>query len=207
MERASFDESADATDESDVVKRALSAPLRTEQLAVNHYRIPSGAGFPGGLHAHVDQEEVFLVLSGVAIFETYVPAADATGTARTSGTAVESGELVVEAGEAIRFAPGEFQSGRNDGDDELEVLALGAPRDTEDVRVPLRCPECDYSNLCLATEDELTFVCPDCGAERVPQPCPDCGHENLQVTFDDAGAVVTACRDCGSTFETPPIEE
>ena len=209
MGRVSFDESGGATDESDVVKRALSAPLGTEHLAVNHYRIPSGAGLPGGLHAHVDQEEIFVVLSGVAVFETYVPAAGAvaTGTARTSGMAAEGGELVVEAGETVRFAPGEFQSGRNGGDDELEVLALGAPRDTEDVRLPVACPECGHSDLRLETGGELTFVCPDCGAERGPRPCPDCGHENLQVTLDDAGAVVTACRDCESTFETPPLEE
>jgi len=202
MERVSPAESGVTTDEADVVKGALSAPLGTEQLAVNRYRIPPGTGLPGGLHAHADQEEVFVVLSGVAVFETYAPAADATGTGETGA---ESGELVVEAGEAVRFAPGEFQSGRNGGDDELDVLALGAPRDTEDVRVPVACSECGHSDLRLETGEELTFVCPECDSERVPRPCPDCGHEILQVTLDDADGVVTACQDCGSTFETPPL--
>jgi len=52
------------------------------------------------------------------------------------------GEVTVSEGEVIRFAPGEFQSGKNDSDGEVVAFAMGAPRDSEDVRVPQDCPEC-----------------------------------------------------------------
>jgi len=52
---------------------------------------------------------VFYVLSGTATFET------------------EAGEVTVDAGEAIRFVPGEFQQGSNRGDERVVALAPGAP--------------------------------------------------------------------------------
>jgi len=166
----------------------LTDELGTETVAINHYRIPAGEGLPAGLHAHMDQEELFVVLEGVAAFETM------------------DGERTVEAGEAIRFAPGEFQSGGNAGDGELVVLAIGAPRDSEDIRLPATCPDCGHSTLRLSTGGaELTFVCPDCGGEFVPEECPDCGSEQMAMTLDGEGEPVAACRQCGQTFAEPPL--
>jgi len=105
-------------------RRGLSDPLGTTDVAINHYRLGPGEGFPAGLHAHMDQEEVFLVLDGEASFETM------------------DGEVTVGSGEAIRFSPGEFQSGRNASGSELTAVAIGAPRETEDVRIPVDCPDC-----------------------------------------------------------------
>ena len=34
----------------------------------------------------------------------------------------------------------------------LEVFALGAPRETEDIRIPAECPECSHANLRLDTD-------------------------------------------------------
>ncbi|WP_436923891.1 cupin domain-containing protein [Halosimplex amylolyticum] len=189
----------------DVDRRGLSGPLETSDVAINRYRIPPGEGFPSGLHAHVDQEEIFVVLDGTAVFET-LPASD-----RPSAPAEPprtGREITVEAGEAIRFAPGEYQSGYNAGESDLVAFAIGAPRESTDVRVPVRCPECASVDLRLDTSgDALSFVCPDCGAERVPAPCPDCGANAMTFTLDDEERVVSACEGCGAEFDTPPYRD
>ena len=169
-------------------RRGLADALETTNLALNQYRLAAGEGLPGGLHAHMDQEEVFVVLEGEAIFETL------------------DGELSVPEGNIIRFAPGEFQSGRNAGESPLIVLALGAPRETEDMRIPMACPDCDHENLRLDTVDLLTFVCPGCDATHEPRDCPDCGHETLKITLDDRTRPVVLCPRCDATFESIPLQ-
>jgi len=196
MDRVSIDDVA--ADGSTVDSRALSDPLGTTDLAINHYRVSKGEGLPAGLHAHGDQEEVFVVLAGTARFETLV---------RADGEWVAD-EVTVTAGEAIRFAPGEFQSGYNAGDDDLVVLALGAPRDSEDVRLPASCPDCDRPTLRLDTDgDGLTFRCPDCDGEFVPAPCPECGSADLRITLGGDRITVVVCSDCEATFPEPPLSE
>lgn len=166
--------------------RRLTVALGMEHAAINHYRVPPGEGLPAGLHAHADQEEVFVVREGRAVFETL------------------AGEVPVEPGEAVRFEPGEFQSGRNGGEDALVLLAVGAPRDSEDVRVPASCPACGHEELRLETEGGVRFVCPDCATEHVPADCPVCGAGGMYMTLGD-GEPVAACRDCGATFAEPPL--
>lgn len=127
-------------------RRGLTEPLGTTDLAINRYVLAPGEAFSGGLHAHLDQEEVFYVVSGTAAFETP--------------------ETTVEVGpdEAVRFAPGEYQQGRNEGDEEVLALALGAPRDSEEVRVPGTCPDCGTEGLGIEMgEAGPQTVCPDCG--------------------------------------------
>ena len=100
------------------------------------------------MHAHMDQEEVFVILEGEATFETM------------------DGEVTVGEAEVIRFAPGEFQSGKNDSDEEVVAFAMGAPRDSEDVRLPQDCPECGHDNVrAIPGDDGFDFQCPECGAE------------------------------------------
>jgi uncharacterized cupin superfamily protein len=150
MEKVSIDEVEPAAMGSDIDRRGLSGPLGTEEFAINQYRLAPGERFSGGMHAHMDQEEVFVVVEGEAIFET------------------PDGEVPVGAGEAVRFAPGEFQSGYNDGDGELLAFAMGGPRDSEDVRVLQECPDCGNDNMrALPNEDRdgFTLACPECGTE------------------------------------------
>ncbi|WP_458207299.1 cupin domain-containing protein [Haladaptatus sp. NG-SE-30] len=194
MEKVAIDDVDKSAVGTDSDRRKLSGPLGTTDVAINHYRLAPGEGLPSGLHAHRDQEEVFVVVEGEATFETY--------------TSWRGGERVtVGAGEAIRFAPGEFQSGRNDSDDELVVLALGAPRDSDDVRIPVDCPECAHDEMRLETGEGVpTFVCPACGSERVPQGCPECGHE-LRVTLGEDAQTVVVCSACDAEFENPPFAE
>ena len=59
---------------------------------MNYFELAPSESFGYAYHPHSDQEEVFYVQSEMTIFE------------------IETGEIEVGAGGAIRFAPGEFQS-------------------------------------------------------------------------------------------------
>lgn len=82
-------------------------------------------------------------------------------------------EVVVEADEVIRFAPGEFQQGRNAGETAAVVVGIGAPRDTDDIRIArapslgdVSCPDCGLDNMRLVErDDDSALVCPECGTE------------------------------------------
>lgn len=200
MERVALDDVEPDAVADGAERRALAEPLGTTGVAINRYRLEPGEALPGGLHAHGDQEEVFLVLDGEATFETYG--------LRGGAEHVVDGEVTVRAGEAIRFAPGEFQSGRNGSNVDLVVLAIGAPRNGEDVRLPAACPDCGHGNLRLDTDGSgVAFVCPDCGGERVPAPCPDCGGDDLHISLGDGGEPVVVCRDCDAEFSEPPLRD
>ncbi|MGA9399903.1 cupin domain-containing protein [Haladaptatus sp.] len=150
MEKVHVEDVAGQMSAADV-RRPVSKALGTEDMAINYYELAPGDSFAFGYHAHDDQEEVFYIQSGTATFET------------------EDGDVVVGAGEAIRFARGEFQRGVNEGDDRVVALALGAPRDTENVEMYRDCPECgeQTQNEIEMVDDKeaLVTICSDCGAE------------------------------------------
>ena len=132
-------------------KRALSSALDTESVALNYYELAPGDTFGFGYHRHPQQEEVFYVLEGTATFET------------------EDGDVDVGAGEAVRFAPGEWQLGRNDGDERVVALAMGAPRDARETEMLRECPDCGgrTGNAIEMTDDRDALVtrCLECDAE------------------------------------------
>lgn len=190
MEKVAVDDVEPATYGTDAERRSLSDPLDTSHVSINHYTLEPGDRL-AGLHAHMDQEEVFVALEGEATFETFVPE-DGVG-----------GEVAVTSGEVIRFAPGEFQSGKNDSDDDVEIIALGAPRGTEDWRVPVACPDCGHSNTRpMVADDGQTpvLVCPGCGTET-GVACPECGSENMRAVLGEDGEPVSVCLDCGGESE------
>lgn len=164
-------------------RRTLSEPLLTTDLAVNHYRLEPGERL-AGLHAHERQEEVFVPLEGRLTLETL------------------EGEVTVDHGAAVRFAPGEHKSGKNDTGDAVTVLAIGAPPDGGDVDVPLACPDCGHVGRRLTFEEgDEALVCPGCGATTTPV-CPDCPGQDLLAVMDpDRGEPVSECRDCGRRFD------
>ena len=149
MERVSIDD-PDRRMGPAADKRALSDPLGTTDLAINYYELAPGDSFGFGYHRHPNQEEVFYVVEGTATFET------------------EDGDVDVSAGDAVRFAPGEWQLGRNEGDEHVVALALGAPKDTG--------------------ETEMLRECADCGGRT----------ENTIEMADDRESLVTRCTDCGA---------
>ncbi len=150
MEKVHVEDVAGQMSAADV-RRPVSKALGTEDMAINYYELAPGDSFAFGYHAHDDQEEVFYIQSGTATFET------------------EDGDVVVGAGEAIRFARGEFQRGVNEGDDRVVALALGAPRDTENVEMYRDCPECGEQTQneieMVGDKEALVTICSDCGAE------------------------------------------
>lgn len=178
--------------EDGTTRIGLGDELGTEHVAINRYRVPPGGHLPAGLHAHADQEEVFVVHSGAATFETL------------------DGRVTVDEGEVIRFSPGEFQSGRNEGDDPLVVLALGAPRENDDIRIPITCSDCGHDDLRLESVDgAVSFTCPVCTSSRTATTCPDCSGDDLHITLEESGdepsSVIVRCRDCDGSFDRPPV--
>ncbi|OIB58364.1 cupin [Natrialba sp. SSL1] len=186
MEHISIDDIESAPyDDLHTGRRDLATALGTDHLAITHYVLESGERFSGSVHAHMDQEEVFVVLEGEVTFEVARVGGEQDEQNEQNGLDehdkydrqdVKDGqngrELTVAEREAIRFAPGEFQSGRNDGDERVVALALGAPRDSDDVRITripvlddrdVSCPDCDHDHLRIGREAEAELVCPECG--------------------------------------------
>lgn len=158
MEHVTVDDVDQATLSGPTDRRALDEALGATDLAMKYYELEPGEVFSGGYHTHHDQEEIFYILEGTATFDT------------------EDGEaaVTVEAGEALRFAPGEFQHGYNadDAEERVRALALGAPPGMDDTVSVFACPAC---------EEEAK-------------------HD---VSLDqEAGVTVTECRTCGNTIRT-----
>jgi mannose-6-phosphate isomerase-like protein (cupin superfamily) len=132
-------------------KRLVSRALDASELALNYYILEPDDSFGFGYHRHADQEELFYVLSGTVTFET------------------EDGDVEVAAEEAIRFAPGEWQLGTNEGEERVVALAMGAPKDSGDTEMVRECSDCGErtrNSIELTDEKEaLVTVCQDCGAE------------------------------------------
>lgn len=131
----------------------LSDVLGTTDLAINYFELGPGGQFGFDVHRHNDQEEVFCVQSGTVTFER------------------KTDEIEVDGGEVIRFAPGEFQLGVNNGDELVTAFALGAPLKTREIEYLRACPRCDERTVqALRPFDEgdaFVVTCNDCGTETV----------------------------------------
>ncbi|WP_115865005.1 cupin domain-containing protein [Halorussus litoreus] len=137
------------------VRKPVSRALGTTDFAMNYFELEPGESFSGGLHRHNDQEEVFYVESGTATFEV----------------GLDREEVVVEAGELVRFPPGEFQKGYNDDEATVEGWALGAPgatHDWDELQSRAYCPECeDETTHDVALPDgSFELTCTDCGTTQ-----------------------------------------
>ncbi|MFB6070688.1 MAG: cupin domain-containing protein [Halanaeroarchaeum sp.] len=148
MRRVTLDDLESRMGPADVAY-ALTESLQAADVAINYYELAPGDSFSYGLHAHADQEEVFYVQSGTVTFH------------------LADGEMVVQAGDLVRFPPGEYQRGVNEGDERVVALAIGAPQDPGETDVRRTCPECGTrtsQSLELADDrSEIRTVCEDCG--------------------------------------------
>ncbi|WP_256295893.1 cupin domain-containing protein [Haloarchaeobius salinus] len=133
------------------VKRPLADALGATDLALNYYELAPGDSLGFGYHSHDEQEEVFYVQSGSVTFET------------------EDGDVPVESNEVVRFAPGEWQLGTNEGDERAVVLAMGTPRVSGDYTMVRHCDDCgertEQTISLTDARDALVTTCDDCGAE------------------------------------------
>ncbi|PSP81439.1 cupin [Halobacteriales archaeon QS_1_68_20] len=135
------------------VRRPVSAVLGTDHVAMNYFELEPGESFSGGLHTHHDQEELFYVEEGTATFEV----------------GIDREEVTVEAGEVIRFEPGEYQTGVNRSEETVVGWALGAPgaqHDWDELRSMVDCRECGEETpheTGLTDGGRFAFTCTDCG--------------------------------------------
>ena len=155
MERVTLNDVPAAALSTGHGRYALDEALGATDLAVKYYDLAPGDVFSGGYHTHESQEEVFIVLEGEATWDT------------------EDGEasMTLAAGEAVRFAPGEFQHGyveetREEG---VRALALGAPPGMDETVSKFTCPACGDAaehDVDLDAERRVTTTtCRNCGSE------------------------------------------
>lgn len=122
------------------VLRPLSRPLELTDVSINYFELAPGESFGFDYHRHRDQEELFYVQAGTATFWT------------------EDGEVEVHAGEVVRFAPGEFQLGRNAGEERVRALAIGAPGETTEIEYLRPCGECGEATIQTPAVDREAMV-------------------------------------------------
>ena len=91
----------------DLEFRSATEALELERSGLSHQRVPPGCRFPYG-HAHREQEEVYVVLSG-------------SGRMKLDDEIVELREW-----DAVRVPPGTWR-GYEAGPEGLEILVIGAP--------------------------------------------------------------------------------
>jgi len=147
MEKASV-ESVENRSRSSDVRKFMTDALDLDDVSLNYFELEPGESFSGGMHTHTNQEEIFFVIEGTATFNT------------------RDDEVEVEENEAVRFPPGEYQEGLNEGDGRVRALALGAPQDQGETRTLFPCGECgaEYHTVDVGGEG-ITLTCPDCGNE------------------------------------------
>lgn len=137
------------------VRRPVSDALGTTDVAMNYFELQPGESFSGGLHTHVDQEEIFYVESGTATFEV----------------GLERESVTVEAGELVRFPPGEYQTGgvAPDADEPVVGWAIGAPgrhHEPDGIRSVIPCRECGDEEIHeteMTADGTFNFECTECG--------------------------------------------
>jgi uncharacterized cupin superfamily protein len=140
------------------IRRNVGTALGTEYIAFVYYELAPGDQFSGGVHTHHDQEEVFYIIDGRVTFE-YTR---------------DGEEVIVDAGDVIRFGPGEFQCGRNQSEQRVIAVALGAP-------VP------------ASSAEETEWI----------THCDTCATATLHgVRSHDGGAIVSYCETCGTEFSS-----
>lgn len=171
MQKASLDEMEDVQNPlgADTTRKSITEAVGAEEVAINHYELAPGESFSAGLHTHNDLEELFYIVSGTATFLV----------------GRERKEVPVEAGEAIRFAPGEFQTGQNRSDEPVVGLAISAPGRRHD------WSEIDSLQYCRDCEAETLWTCGKNGGGEE-------GQESVEITV--------TCQECGTTISSADIE-
>ena len=132
-------------------KKEVDEALGVEAFGFNVYTVAPGERVPWGFHSHPRHEELFYVLDGVLTVDT------------------PEGSMVVEAGEALYVPPGHPNRAHNAGDVVVELVAVGAPKETDEAVIAERCPACGEvtGRESERTDDGDTVVlrCDGCGAE------------------------------------------
>lgn len=136
-------------------KKEVDEAVGATAFGFNRYTADPGEQLPWGRHHHPDHEEVLYVLSGTVRVDT------------------PDGEFRVGSGEAFFVPAGAPQKAVAAGDEPAEVIAVGAPKETDRAVIREACPECgevtgrEYE---YTEEDGRTVVvltCGECNAETL----------------------------------------
>ena len=150
MDHTNVDDVDDRMGPADT-KRNVGDALGATDMVLNYYEVEPGESFGFGYHRHSDQEEVFYIANGTVTFET------------------EDGTVTVAEREAVRFEPGEWQLGTNEGEERVVALAMGAPAEMGETEMLRECTDCDgrtEQQLELTDDrDAILTLCVECGAE------------------------------------------
>jgi mannose-6-phosphate isomerase-like protein (cupin superfamily) len=132
-------------------KKEVDEALDVEGFGFNVYHVAPGERVPWGYHHHPRHEEVFCVLDGVLTVDT------------------PDGSLIVEEGEALRVPPGHPNRAHNAGEEVVGLIAVGAPKETDEAVIAERCPACgevtDRRSDRADGGDTIVLRCAGCGAE------------------------------------------
>lgn len=132
--------------------RPIGGDLGVENLAMFYYELETGDSFLwGGTFRYEEREEIIYIQHGTVTFET------------------EEGDVKAEAGDVVRFAPGEWKGGTNTGTERAVALLIGAPQDRDGWKTNYPCPECGKrtrQDMEMAEAGELLItMCAECGTE------------------------------------------
>lgn len=136
-------------------KREIDEAVGATEFGFNVYVAEPGEQLPWGYHHHPDHEEAFYVVTGEVRFET------------------PDGEFLVGSGEAFFVSPGAPQKGVAVGDERAHVIAVGAPKASDEAVVRELCPECgertgrDYETTEEDGRSVVVLSCAECGTETL----------------------------------------
>lgn len=132
-------------------KKEVDEALGVEAFGFNVYTVEPGERVPWGYHHHPRHEEVFYVLDGVLTVD------------------IPEGSVVVESGEALHVPPGHPNRAHNAGEAVVRLIAVGAPKTTDEAVIEERCPACgdltDRRGERTDDGDTVVLRCTACGAE------------------------------------------
>ena len=132
-------------------KKEVDEALGVEAFGFNVYTVAPGERVPWGFHSHPRHEEVFYVLEG----ELTVDTAD--------------DPLTVEAGEALFVPPGHPNRAHNAGEEVVRLVAVGAPKETNETVIEEHCPACgevtERRGERVDGGDTVVLFCIECGVE------------------------------------------
>lgn len=152
VERVTVSELPDAPNPTSH-KREVDEAVGATAFGFNVYEAAPGEQIPWGYHSHPEHEELFYVLSGRLAVDT------------------EEGVVRADAGDAVFVAAGEANRVRNDGDETARVVAVGAPKDSDDAVIEEPCPTCgevsEWTRETVEADGRTVSVlsCASCGAE------------------------------------------
>lgn len=133
-------------------KKEVDEEVGAEAFGFNVYEADPGEQIPWGYHRHPEHEELFYVISGALAFET------------------PEDTYRVESGEAFFIPEDHPNEAQAVGDEPARVVAVGAPKATDQAVLSEECPECgevtdrEFEKVRENDEQVVRLYCTNCGA-------------------------------------------